>query len=60
MPPWMVNVANVNPVTWAVKAMEIALWKGGEFSELSVPLTVVSAAGIFLFCAAVFIFRENE
>lgn len=60
MPPWMVNVANVNPVTWAVKAMEIALWKGGEFSELSVPLTVVSAAGIFLFCAAVFIFRKNE
>lgn len=60
MPPWMTTVANFNPVTWAVKAMEIALWKGGHFSDLILPLSIVAGAGLALFGVAIYGFQKKE
>ena len=40
MPPWMAAMTNYNPVTWAVKAMEIALWRDVNFSEMLLPIAI--------------------
>ncbi|HOX83111.1 MAG TPA: ABC transporter permease [Chryseolinea sp.] len=57
MPPWMVSAINFNPLMWAVKAMEIALWKDVPFNEILLPLAIPMVAGIVLFSVSVFIFR---
>jgi ABC-2 type transport system permease protein len=57
MPSWMSNTANFNPVTWAVKAMEIVLWTGGTFSELILPVSITLGSGIFFFALSVYLFR---
>lgn len=60
MPAWMVNVTNFNPMMWSVKAMEIALWKGGSFNELLLPVGIPFSAGIFFFGLSVLIFKWSN
>lgn len=55
MPPWMQNITEVNPVAWAVKGMENALWKGGEFHILAGLVSATAGAGCFFFALAVLI-----
>jgi ABC-type multidrug transport system permease subunit len=57
MPKWMVEVTNFNPVTWAVKAMEIVLWKGGAWNELLLPVCITFGAGVFFFVISLRLFR---
>jgi ABC-2 type transport system permease protein len=57
MPSWMQATSNFNPVTWSVKAMEIALWKEVTFQEILLPIGVPIVAGIILFSISVYIFR---
>jgi ABC-2 type transport system permease protein len=57
MPSWMQATSNFNPVTWSVKAMEIALWKEVTFEEILLPIGVPIVAGIILFSISVYIFR---
>lgn len=60
MPPWMVTMTNFNPVTWAVKAMETALWKEITFDTMLLPMSVPIFAGIILFGVSVFLFRWTD
>jgi ABC-2 type transport system permease protein len=57
MPSWMVMISEVNPMTWAVKALEVALWKEGTAQELFLPVFVPLIAGLFFFSFSVLIFR---
>jgi ABC-2 type transport system permease protein len=57
MPSWMSKAANFNPVTWAVKGMEVALWTGGSFVELGRPVAITLGSGIFFFAWSVYLFR---
>ncbi|MBL0739987.1 ABC transporter permease [Chryseolinea lacunae] len=57
MPPWMSNASNFNPVTWAVKAMETVLWRGGTFSELWLPVAITVGGGVFFFALSAYLFR---
>jgi len=57
MPPWMVTMTNFNPVTWAVKAMEVALWQDITPDKILLPLGIPIFAGIIFFTISVFIFR---
>ncbi|MEO7990291.1 MAG: ABC transporter permease [Chryseolinea sp.] len=57
MPSWMVMMTNLNPLTWAVNAMEIALWKEITFDTMLLPLGVPVFAGLILFSSSVFLFR---
>lgn len=59
MPPWMAKVTTFNPVTWAVKSMEIALWKSSAFSELMVPVSIVLGSGLLLFIAGAYLFQKK-
>lgn len=60
MPAWMVPITNFNPVTWSVKAMEIALWKEVTFSEMLLPLTIPVLSGAALFCVSAYLFKWSE
>lgn len=57
MPPWMANATNFNPMMWAVRAMEVALWKGGTFDELLWPVTIPLVSGLALFMLSTLLFR---
>lgn len=57
MPSWMQAVSNFNPVTWSVKAMEIALWKEVTFNEMLFPVGIPVLAGVALFGVSVYLFR---
>ncbi len=57
MPPWMVSLTNYNPVTWAVKAMEIALWKDTSLQEMLLPVGIPLLTGIVFFGLSTYIFR---
>lgn len=60
MPAWMVPITNFNPVTWSVKAMEIALWKEVTFSEMLLPITIPVLSGAALFCVSAYLFKWSE
>jgi ABC-2 type transport system permease protein len=57
MPSWMRTMSNFNPVTWSVKAMEIALWKEVTFKEILLPIGIPIFTGILLFSLSVYLFR---
>jgi len=57
MPPWMVTMTKFNPLTWAVQAMEIALWKEITIDTMLLPLGVPVLAGIVFFSLSVYFFR---
>jgi ABC-2 type transport system permease protein len=57
MPPWMASLTNFNPVTWAVNAMEIALWKEATLKNMFLPVGIPMFTGIFLFSLSVYIFK---
>jgi len=57
MPSWMTHAANFNPVTWAVKAMEIVLWQGGTFGQLLLPVSIPLGAGLSFFALSVYLFH---
>lgn len=59
MPSWMISMTNFNPVTWAVKAMEVALWKDASLQEILLPLAVPLFTGLAFFGLSVFFFRWN-
>ena len=57
MPPWMKSLTNFNPVTWAVKAMELALWTETSLQEMLLPVGIPLLTGIVFFSLSTFIFR---
>jgi len=57
MPPWMISITNINPVTWGVKAMEMALWKDFTFQEMLLPMGIPIFVGAVLFSLSVYLFR---
>ncbi|GHN02236.1 hypothetical protein WSM22_37250 [Cytophagales bacterium WSM2-2] len=57
MPSWMKAMSDFNPVTWSVKAMEIALWKEVTIEAMVLPIGVPIFAGIMLFSLSVYLFR---
>lgn len=59
MPSWMVSITNINPVTWGVKAMEMALWKEAPFTEMLLPVAIPLLSGIFFFGISSYIFKMS-
>lgn len=57
MPSWMVTITDLNPLTWGVKAMELALWKEAPITEVILPIAIPLLTGILLFTASGFMFR---
>ncbi|MBL7857421.1 MAG: ABC transporter permease [Cyclobacteriaceae bacterium] len=60
MPPWMMTMSDFNPLTWAVKAMEAALWKEITFESMFLPIAVPVLSGILLFSVSALLFRWTD
>lgn len=60
MPAWMITVTNLNPLTWGVQAMEIALWKSVPFQEMILPAAIPTVAGIFFFGLSILFFKWTQ
>lgn len=59
MPSWMISVTNFNPVTWGVKAMEMALWKEATVSEIFLPVAIPFLSGVFFFVVSAYLFKRS-
>lgn len=57
MPAWMAAMANYNPVTWSVKAMELALWNDFTLKEMILPLGIPVLSGVIFFSISIYLFR---
>jgi len=53
MPHWMQSLSTISPVSWAIKAMEGAVWRGFSTSEMLLPWSVLVGVGILFFVIGV-------
>ncbi len=53
MPHWMQSLSAISPVSWAIKAMEGAVWRGFSTSEMLLPWCVLVGVGLFFFAIGV-------
>jgi ABC-2 type transport system permease protein len=59
MPPWMQNISNFSPIKWGVLAMEGAIWRGFDLSQMLLPCGVLLAVGIACFAAGVWMLSKR-
>ncbi len=45
MPSWMTNINSLSPVKWSVLAIEGAIWRGFDLSDMMLPVAVLLIAG---------------
>lgn len=49
MPPWLQSISNFSLVKWAILGVEGAVWRGFGWSEMALPLGILTAAGAIAF-----------
>jgi ABC-2 type transport system permease protein len=49
MPLWMATIGNISPITWALLAIEGALWRQFSLVEMLLPCAILVATGVFCF-----------
>ncbi len=59
MPEWLQRISNVIPVTYAVRAMRLALLADASWSELAPDLLVLSSFTAVLFPLSLLVFRYS-
>ncbi len=53
MPHWMQSLSAISPVSWAIKAMEGAVWRGFSTSEMLLPWSVLVGIGLLFFAIGI-------
>ncbi len=53
MPHWMQTLSTISPVSWAILAMEGAVWRGFSTSEMLLPWSVLAGVGLLFFVIGV-------
>ncbi|MDX2017288.1 MAG: ABC transporter permease [Planctomycetota bacterium] len=59
MPPFMQNVSAVSPFRWAIQGLDVAIWRGGEFSSAALPLAILTAMGLVGFIVGGVLFARR-
>jgi len=49
MPPWMAGVAAFSPVSWALRSLEGAIWRGYAWTDYVWPLSGLVVLGLLSF-----------
>ena len=57
LPAWLQTVANLLPITYALRAMRLALLTGASWSELAPDLLILTAFCLLLFPLSLLVFR---
>lgn len=53
MPSWMVTMGTLSPVTWVIRGMEGAIWRGFSAAEMALPCAILLAFGAVCFALGV-------
>jgi ABC-2 type transport system permease protein len=53
MPDWMLTVSHVSPVKWGILALEGAIWRGFDLTEMLLPCGILLAVGVVSFVLGV-------
>jgi len=53
MPDWMLTVSHISPVKWGILALEGAIWRGFNFTEMLLPCGILLAVGFLSFTLGV-------
>ncbi len=59
MPDWLQQLAKVSPVSWALLAMEGAIWRGWGFMDVMVPTAALVGLGVVCFGLGARAFRYH-
>jgi ABC-2 type transport system permease protein len=59
MPSWMITVGALSPVTWVIRGMEGAIWRGFSPAEMALPCGILLAFGAVCFALGVRALREG-
>lgn len=57
MPAWLQLVAKLSPITYAIRAIELAVYKGYSLTQLAAEITILSFFCIALFPSSIAIFK---
>ena len=49
MPDWMLTMSHVCPVKWGILALEGAIWRGFDFTEMLLPCGILLSVGVLSF-----------
>jgi hypothetical protein len=55
----MQNVSAVSPFRWAIQGLDVAIWRGGEFSAAALPLAILMAMGVVGFVVGGVLFARR-
>jgi ABC-2 type transport system permease protein len=58
MPPWLESLSRMSPFSWAVTAVEGAVWRGFSTSEMLVPCASLLLLGAAFFVVGALSFRD--
>jgi ABC-2 type transport system permease protein len=59
MPSWILAVASVSSIKWALLGIEGALWRGFTLAEMALPCLVLLGFGAICFAVGVRGLRET-
>jgi len=59
MPDWLQTVGDFSPVSWSIRALEGAVWRGDTLSQMLRPLGVLLAIGVGAFALGAAIFARR-
>ncbi|MFT5284909.1 MAG: ABC-2 type transport system permease protein [Planctomycetota bacterium] len=60
MPGWLIEVSVISPFKWAITAVEGAMWRGYDLSDMLVPCGVLLAIGCAFAAVGISIFRKVD
>lgn len=60
MPSFMATISDFSPIKWGVLALEGAIWRGFDFSQMLWPCGVLLAVGIGCFAAGVWLLSKRS
>ena len=60
MPPWMQLASHISPVKWGILAVEGAIWRNFQLTEIMVPVIILLAIGALFSTIGLIIFSYSE
>lgn len=59
MPQWMLDLSQASPAKWAILSLEGAIWRGFDWSEMALPISVLMVIGLLSFAVASWVHQRQ-
>ena len=60
MPAWLRSFSNISPVKWGIFALEGAIWRNFNFTEMTKPCLILLVIGLASFLLGVYILSRQQ